>query len=429
MKQLTLYPGAKINIGLYVFEKREDGFHEIESIFYPVGPDNSNLEPDILTVTVFRDKKEFCSFLSDDASMEENHCSRHAGNACMEEDRSSCHTENACMENDRLSSRAGETQKVLMLETGLDYPGNPEDNICVKAYELLDADYQLPPAVIVLEKHLPVGAGLGGGSSDGVCTLKALNELCSLNLSTEQLTSYAEKLGSDCPFFVQNEPCLVTGRGEILTPLTELPAPGKELQKDNSETGTKKGAPETETQKDNSETGTKKGAPETETQKDNIEKELPGNESAISKALKNLSENYTVQIVFSPDCFVSTKKAYSIVPKRKKPQVYNSRTTAPGELARNSNDLNAIAFAENPEPAKSSPAKSLGTPYIALTELITEPVETWQGRIVNDFEAPVFKEFPQLEKVKASLKETGAVYVSMTGSGSAIFGLFPNKEV
>lgn len=379
MKQLTLYPGAKINIGLYVFEKREDGFHEIESIFYPVGPDNSNLEPDKLTVSVCENQNEETLFYTENYS-----------------------------------------EKVRMIECGLDYPGTPQDNICVKAYELLDADYQLPPAVIVLEKHLPVGAGLGGGSSDGVCTLKALNELCSLNLTQEQLTSYAEKLGSDCPFFVQNEPSLVTGRGEILTPLTELPAPGKELQKDNSETGTKKGAPETETQKDNSETGP---------QKDNIEKELPGNESAISKALKNLSENYTVQIVFSPDCFVSTKKAYSIVPKRKKPQVHNSCTTTPGELARNSNDLNAIAFAENPEPAKSSPAKSLGTPYIALTELITEPVETWQGRIVNDFEAPVFKEFPQLEKVKASLKETGAIYVSMTGSGSAIFGLFPNKEV
>ncbi len=324
MKQLTLYPGAKINIGLYVFEKREDGFHEIESIFYPVGPDNSNLEPDILTVTVFRDKKEFCSFLSDDASMEENHCSRHTGNACKADD--------------RLSGRTGETQKVLMLETGLEYPGNPEDNICVKAYELLDADYQLPPAVIVLEKHLPVGAGLGGGSSDGVCTLKALNELCNLNLTTEQLTSYAEKLGSDCPFFVQNEPRLVTGRGEILTPLEE-PA---------------------------------------------------------CTALKNISEKYRVGITFSPDCFVSTKKAYSIVPKRKK---------------------NGLGDEEDERP------------YIPITEAITIPVEKWQGRIVNDFEAPVFKEFPQLEKVKASLKETGAVYVSMTGSGSAIFGLFPNKEV
>lgn len=297
MKQLTLYPGAKINIGLYVFEKREDGFHELESIFYPVGPDNSNLEPDKLTVSVCENQNEETLFYTENYS-----------------------------------------EKVRMIECGLDYPGTPQDNICVKAYELLDADYQLPPAVIVLEKHIPVGAGLGGGSSDGVCTLKALNELCGLNLSTEQLTSYAEKLGSDCPFFVQNEPRLVTGRGEILTPLEE-PA---------------------------------------------------------CTALKNISENYRVGITFSPDCFVSTKKAYSIVPKRKK---------------------NGLGD-ENDE-----------RPYIPVTEAITMPVEKWQGIIVNDFEAPVFKEFPQLEKVKASLKETGAVYVSMTGSGSAIYGLFPIKEV
>ena len=297
MKQLTLYPGAKINIGLYVFEKREDGFHELESIFYPVGPNNSNLEPDKLTVSVCENQNEETLFYTENYS-----------------------------------------EKVRMIECGLDYPGTPQDNICVKAYEMLDADYQLPPAVIVLEKHIPVGAGLGGGSSDGVSTLKALNELCNLNLSTEQLTSYAEKLGSDCPFFVQNEPRLVTGRGEILTPLEE-PA---------------------------------------------------------CTALKNISENYRVGITFSPDCFVSTKKAYSIVPKRKK---------------------NGLGD-ENDE-----------RPYVPVTEAITMPVEKWRGIIVNDFEAPVFKEFPQLEKVKASLKETGAVCVSMTGSGSAIYGLFPIKEV
>lgn len=327
MKQLTLYPGAKINIGLYVFEKREDGFHEIESIFYPVGPDNSNLEPDKLTVSVCENQNEETLFYTENYS-----------------------------------------EKVRMIECGLDYPGTPQDNICVKAYELLDADYQLPPAVIVLEKHLPVGAGLGGGSSDGVCTLKALNELCNLNLTLEQLTSYAGKLGSDCPFFVQNEPSLVTGRGENLTPLTDfILAVKEEKQKESS-------------------------------RRESCE------ESPISKALKNIRENYTVQIVFSPDCFVSTKKAYSIVPKRKKMQAQSS---APAD----SSD-----FSGKPD-----------KPYIALTELITEPVERWQGRIVNDFEEPVFKEFPQLEKVKASMKETGAVYVSMTGSGSAIFGLFPSR--
>lgn len=284
MKQVTLYPSAKINIGMYVFEKREDGFHEIESIFFPVSPENSNLEADKLTVSVCSSEGEETLFYTENYS-----------------------------------------EKVRMIECGLDYPGYPQDNICVKAYELLDADFQLPPAVIVLEKHIPVGAGLGGGSSDGVCTLKALNELCNLNLTEAQLLDYAAKLGSDCPFFVHNIPMFVTGRGEILSPLEE---PAK-------------------------------------------------------TAISNLCENYRVEITFSPECFVSTKKAYSIVPKRKKCE-----------------------------------------PISHITELVTEPVEEWQGRIINDFEAPVFKEFPQLQNVKDSLKEIGAAYVSMTGSGSAIYALF-----
>ena len=284
MKQTVLHPSAKINLGLYVFEKREDGFHEIESIFFPVSPENSNLEADKLTVSVCENESEETLFFTENYS-----------------------------------------EKVRMIECGLEYPGNPQDNICVKAYELLDADFQLPPAVIVLEKHIPVGAGLGGGSSDGVCTLKALSELCNLNLTQEQLLDYAAKLGSDCPFFVHNTPMLVTGRGEILSPLEE---PAK-------------------------------------------------------TALKNIAENYRFEIVFSPDCFVSTKKAYSIVTKRKKTD-----------------------------------------PLTPVTELVTEPVENWQGRIINDFEAPVFKEFPQLRNVKDSLKEIGAAYVSMTGSGSAIYALF-----
>lgn len=321
MKQVTLYPGAKINIGLYVFEKRADNFHEIESLFYPVGADNSNLTPDKLTVTILQTPQETALFLSDETA-----------STAQNQDRN-FHPEDEKASQEQNQDSGSCPEKVRMIETGLEYPGRPEDNICVKAYNLLDADFDLPQAVISLEKHLPTGAGLGGGSSDGVCTLKALNELCDLKLTQSQLLDYAAKLGSDCPFFVRNEPMLVTGRGEILTPLT--------------------------------------GA-------------------AISKALKNLKENYTFQIIFSPDCFVSTKKAYSIVPKRSK-----NKSEAP----------------ENT--------------YIPITELVTEPVETWQGRIVNDFEAPVFNEFTQLQKVKDSLLETGAAYVSMTGSGSAIFGLFP----
>ena len=338
MKQVTLYPGAKINIGLYVFEKRADNFHEIESIFYPVGADNSNLTPDKLTVTILQTPQETALFLSDETAF-----------TAQNQDRN-FHPEDETASQEQNQDSGSCPEKVRMIETGLEYPGRPEDNICVKAYNLLDADFDLPQAVISLEKHLPTGAGLGGGSSDGVCTLKALNELCDLHLTEAQLMSYAAKLGSDCPFFVRNEPMLVTGRGEILTPLT--------------------------------------GA-------------------AISKALKNLIENYTVQIIFSPDCFVSTKKAYSIVPKRSK-----NKSEAP----------------ENNYKRPDNKSKIQEDTYIPITELVTEAVETWQGRIVNDFEAPVFNEFPQLQKVKESLIETGAAYVSMTGSGSAIFGLFPIND-
>ena len=353
MKTLTLYPSAKINLGLYVFEKREDGFHEIESIFFPVSPENSNLVPDKLTVNI-------CSTQSEETLF---------------------YTENY-------------SEKVRMIECGLDYPGTPQDNICVKAYELLDADFQLPPAVIVLEKHIPVGAGLGGGSSDGICTLKALNELCNLNLTEDQLMNYAAKLGSDCPFFVRNTPMLVTGRGEILTPLTECSSPER-ASCNMKETALLSSTNEAE------------------------------KESQISKSLKNLMENYRVEIAFSPDCFVSTKKAYSIVPKRKKVEKLGKpsaaqpvQTSQPLSQTDSGRIIHDSKSGENCQYTKSS------TPYTALTELITTPVETWQGKIINDFEAPVFKEFPQLQKVKNSLKEIGAPYVSMTGSGSAIYAIF-----
>lgn len=300
MKQITLYPTAKVNLGLYVFEKRADGFHNIESIFYPVGPENSNLIPDKLTVSIFD-------------SAEEKQC--------------------LLNNTDDNSKTVGVKGKVRMTETGLQFPGRPEDNICVKAYELLDADFHLPPAEISLEKHLPTGAGLGGGSSDGVCTLKALNELCRLNLSGNQLISYAEKLGSDCPFFMYNQPVLVTGRGEVIKPLP----------------------------------------------------------NSID-SLKDIRQNYRIQIAFSPDCFVSTKTAYSIVQKR----------------PHNNSSSNATSAKQ----------------YVPLEQLITNPVEMWQDLIVNDFEPPVFQLYPQLCQVRDSLKKLGATYVRMTGSGSAIFALF-----
>ncbi|MEM9340647.1 MAG: 4-(cytidine 5'-diphospho)-2-C-methyl-D-erythritol kinase, partial [Bacteroidota bacterium] len=102
---------------------------------------------------------------------------------------------------------------------GLEIPGDPSGNLCVKAYELLKTDFHLPPVTIHLVKGIPMGAGLGGGSSDGAFTLKTLNELFELNLEQAQLADYALQLGSDCPFFIYNEPMMARGRGEKLSPL------------------------------------------------------------------------------------------------------------------------------------------------------------------------------------------------------------------
>ena len=105
--------------------------------------------------------------------------------------------------------------------TGLPVDGNKQDNICIKAYLLLKADFpQLPPVSIHLHKGIPLGAGLGGGSSDGAFTLMLLNKKFNLQLREDQLIQYAIQLGSDCPFFVINKPAYATGRGEQLTPIS-----------------------------------------------------------------------------------------------------------------------------------------------------------------------------------------------------------------
>lgn len=260
---MVVYPNAKINIGLRVLEKRPDGFHNLETLFYPVK------STDILEIT--------------------------------------------------------EADKTEMFLYGLKYPGNPDDNLCMKAYQLLKKEFDIPPVEIHLYKKIPVGAGLGGGSSDAAFTLKGLNRLFSLRIPDTELARYASLLGSDCPFFIYNVPMLGTGRGEILTPCSV-----------------------------------------------------------------DRLKNYTVKLVYPP-CFVSTADAYGgIIPR-------NVRV-AGGEALEN-------------------------TP---LPELLSLPVEDWKGRVENDFEKTVFAGYPGLEEYKMRLYEQGAVYASMSGSGSAMFGLFKN---
>lgn len=158
---MVSFPNAKINIGLHVTGRRSDGFHEIQTIFFPV------CWKDVLEIVPATD---------------------------------------------------GRTS---ITQTGLPLPGDAQNNICLHAYSLLRQNYkELPPVSIFLHKAIPAGAGLGGGSADGAFALQMLNNMFSLGLSTEQLQDYALELGSDCPFFILNKPAFASGRGEILKPVT-----------------------------------------------------------------------------------------------------------------------------------------------------------------------------------------------------------------
>ena len=159
---MLLFPNSKINLGLHICKKREDGFHDIETIFYPVGlKDALEIIPSHNSITDI----EFTS-------------------------------------------------------SGLIVDGDESDNISIKAYHLLKKDFPGLPAIKMhLHKAIPMGAGLGGGSADGAFALQLLNKKFNLNLSTPKLLNYALQLGSDCPFFVINSPCFATSRGEILEPI------------------------------------------------------------------------------------------------------------------------------------------------------------------------------------------------------------------
>lgn len=151
------FPNAKINIGLFITEKRADGFHNLETIFLPV---------------------HWCDALEFVVS-----------------------------------------EEVLFSQSGISISGDAESNLVMKAYRMLQNDFDLPTLKIHLHKLIPFGAGLGGGSSDGAFMLSMLNKQFSLNLSGSDLESYAARLGSDCPFFIRNTPVFASGRGEIMEPL------------------------------------------------------------------------------------------------------------------------------------------------------------------------------------------------------------------
>lgn len=151
---MVVYPNAKINLGLNVVQKRTDGFHELETVFYPI---------------------PLC---------------------------------------DILEIVPNTSDKVKFSSSGIAIPNGNSKNLVEKAYDLLKEDFDIPFVDIHLHKVIPIGAGLGGGSADASFALTTLNELFELQLSLDQLEKYAIQLGSDCPFFIKNKPVYATGKGE-----------------------------------------------------------------------------------------------------------------------------------------------------------------------------------------------------------------------
>lgn len=158
---MITFPNAKINLGLHIVERRPDGYHNLETIFYPIPVE---------------DALEFCV-------------------------------------------PAGAPTKCQLIISGIQVDGNPDDNLVCRAYHLLDEHFDLPPVRIFLHKHIPTGAGLGGGSADAAFMLRLLNNTFDLKLTYQELEAYASLLGADCAFFIQNRPTFAHGIGNLFSPI------------------------------------------------------------------------------------------------------------------------------------------------------------------------------------------------------------------
>ncbi|MES2107534.1 MAG: 4-(cytidine 5'-diphospho)-2-C-methyl-D-erythritol kinase [Bacteroidota bacterium] len=154
---MLIFPNAKINIGLNIINRRDDGYHNLETVFYPV-----NIK-DALEIVV-----------ADELSFE---------------------------------------------SSGLEIPGRAEDNLCIKGYHLLKKDFDLPPVKIHLHKNIPIGAGLGGGSADAAFFIRLVNQNFNLGMTDDRMMGYARQLGADCAFFIQNKPVFAFEKGDEFEPI------------------------------------------------------------------------------------------------------------------------------------------------------------------------------------------------------------------
>lgn len=258
---MILYPNCKINIGLRVVRKREDGYHDLETIFYPIMGLHDELEIDA-------------------------------------------------------------SQAFSFVQEGIVVDCPAESNLIVRCYRQMREHYpEIGDVHIRFRKHIPFGAGLGGGSSDAAHTALALNEIFQLGLSREQLAKEVRSLGADCPFFIYNTPCFAEGIGDILHP--------------------------------------------------------------IDFSLKGLRI-----LLIKPSCGVSTREAYSGLHLR--------------------SDVEDVSLLSEPS--------------------VYSAARWWENQsFVNDFEQSVFPLHPEIGHIKQRLLEAGAVFASMSGSGSTVFGLFEHN--
>lgn len=258
---MITFPCAKINLGLNVVARRPDGYHDIETVFYPI-PLHDALEIKLM--------------------------------------------------DDRFPSESACDLKV----TGNTLDCNESDNIVVRAYDIIAADFKIPRVHAHLYKRIPSQAGLGGGSSDAAHMIRLLDERFRLNIGNAEMERYAARLGADCAFFITAETAYATGIGDVLSPA------------------------------------------------DSPEGNLVGYHLVVVK----------------PGVAVSTREAYVRITPR--------------------------------HPAK------------CCRDVVRQPIDTWRDELTNDFETPVFEAHPELADIKRRLYEAGAAYAQMSGSGSALFGIF-----
>lgn len=199
-------PPVKINLGLNVLRKRPDGFHDLETLFYPCLQIHDTLEI-IQGDDYSRTSARLCALYGDRSMISDMSC---RASDSIDEEHDEIPTLSQGISGD------GKLMITVARKEGVDWPVLKD--LCAKAYQMLDADFGLPPVKIYLEKTSPVGAGLGGGSADAAYTLKMLAGMFGMDVDEQKLRDYAARLGSDCAFFVSDSPMIGEGRGEILTP-------------------------------------------------------------------------------------------------------------------------------------------------------------------------------------------------------------------